>query len=202
MTEAAARAWIAACYGEEATQRVADFLEMVVIENNQQNLIAPSTVAAIWTRHALDSAQLARFGPGGRWLDIGSGGGFPGLVVALLRDAPMLLVEPRRKRASFLKQCIDRLGLAANVEVATSKVEAVTIKTDNISARAVSGIENLLQSAAHCATVDTRWILPRGGFDANELAALDRHWRYVFHVEQSLTARESSIVILEQVRKR
>ena len=137
-----------------------------------------------------------------RWLDIGTGGGFPGMVVALVREGPVDLVEPRRRRADFLQLCVARLGLGGQVRVHASKVENATADAAIISARAVASLQNLLRGAAHCATKETRWLLPRGRLDEEELAALKQHWRFMFHVEQSATNPESSIVVLDGVSAR
>ncbi len=203
MTEEDARDLMVARFGAERTDRVAAFLALVVDENARQNLIAPSTIATIWSRHGLDSAQLLFHveQSAGSWLDIGTGGGFPGIVVALLFDGPVTMVEPRRKRADFLRDCVDRLGIA-HASVVTSKVEAMTGQFDIISARAVASVEKLLQAAGHCATPDTRWILPRGHVEPDQLTALRRDRRRVFHVEHSLTDPCSSILIVDRPKER
>lgn len=203
MTEDEGRDWIAARFGVAAVERIEHLLALVVAENSHQNLIAPSTVDAIWVRHAVDSAQLVGLASGdGLWLDVGTGGGFPGLVVALLRLGPVCLVEPRKRRAEFLSRCVVQLGLADRVSVVPSKVEAVHVKAAVISARAVGSIENLLLAAASCANANTRWLLPRGRSGSDVLITLRRDWTGMFHVEQSVTDAESSILVLDQVRRR
>ena len=203
MTEDDARALMTERFGAARTERVAAFLEMVVAENGRQNLIAPSTVETIWVRHGLDSAQLMFHveQSAGEWLDIGTGGGFPGVVVALLFDGAVTMVEPRRKRATFLQDCIDRLGIAS-ARVLACKVEAVDGRYDIISARAVASVEKLLQAAEHCATSDTRWILPRGRIEPDQLSALCRNRSRMFHVEHSLTDPNSSILIVDRHKGR
>jgi 16S rRNA (guanine527-N7)-methyltransferase len=203
MTEDEAKAWVAGRFGEHATGRVGAFLDMVVAEAPHQNLIAPSTIASIWARHAVDSLQLAGMAKEATsWIDIGTGGGFPGLVVAIVAPVRIVLVEPRRRRADFLGLCIAQLGLSDRVTVEARKIETVVGTADIISARAVASVENLLHAAAHCATTGTRWLLPRGRLDEEELAALHKHWRFMFHVEQSVTNPESSIVVLDKVSAR
>lgn len=196
MIEEEARNWIAARFGTAAEARVATFLEMVIAENGRQNLIAPSTVATIWARHAVDSAQLMSLGQAGSWIDIGTGGGFPGMIVALLRSDPVLMVEPRTRRAAFLQQCVDSLGLA-HAQAAASKVESIGAIASTISARAVAPVEKLLRMASSCAKEDTRWLLPRGRLGEADLAFVRHHWRGAFHVEQSLTDQGSSILVLD-----
>ncbi len=201
MTEQEARAWIAARYGPDRTDTVDRFLVLVADANQHQNLIAPSTVDQLWVRHALDSAQLIALAPAeGRWIDVGTGGGFPGIIVAILRDAPTILVEPRNRRATFLEFAVDGLGLS-NAAVKRAKVEQIDAAAAVISARAVASVEKLLQATAHCATPATRWILPRGRLDPIQLADLRRQQRgKMFHVEHSLTDRESTILIVEHRR--
>ena len=197
MTESEARDWIGLRFGDAAVERVAAFASMVVAENERQNLIAPSTVNAIWTRHIVDSAQLVAHGKSGLWIDVGTGGGFPGMIVALLRPEPLLMVEPRRRRAAFLGSCVQALGLS-NARVLGAAIEKIEEAATTISARAVASIEKLLQIASGCARGDTRWLLPRGKVDEHDLAFVRRCWQGVFHVEQSVTDEASSIIILDR----
>ena len=101
------------------------FAEILIAENQVQNLISKSTEADLWTRHLADAAQLIGYAPeGASWIDIGSGAGLPGLVIAMLTDAPVTLVEPRRLRAEFLARAVEVLGLG-NVTVMQTKGEQV-----------------------------------------------------------------------------
>lgn len=193
------RGWIAGRFGQERCATVASFLDRVVAENRNQNLVAPSTVASIWERHALDSAQLLGFDRPGMWIDIGTGGGFPGFVVALLRDDPVILVEPRKRRAIFLEESATALG-TTNIQVVATRIEHLRQHAAIISARAVASVPKLLTGAQHLADRSTRWILPRGRSGRDELAALGTSWAGMFHVEQSLSDPDASILILDKVR--
>lgn len=198
MTEEEARGWIAERFDAQAVGKLERMVAMVADETTRQNLIAPSTVSTIWSRHMVDSLQLVDLAPAdGAWVDIGTGGGFPGLAVAIVRDTAVHLVEPRRKRALFLEQAAVALGLP-HVTVHASKVEAVSIRAKTISARAVASVAALVEAARHVASRDTVWLLPRGRVGPEELAGLPQHAR-VFHVEQSLTDPESQIVVLRGV---
>lgn len=194
MTENEARNWITEHYGTLAAERIAAFLDLVVLANAAQNLISPATIPTIWSRHVVDSAQLLSIAPADWqvWLDVGTGGGFPGMIVALLRpDHTVVMVEPRAKRAAFLQATIDSLVLPHAV-VFARKVETVSLAADVISARAVAPTEKLLHAAAHCSKADTRWLLPRGRSGPHELAPTGS---LVFHVEQSITDSQSAILI-------
>ena len=199
MTEDEARSWIGERYGVRAVSQLDLLVELVRAETANQSLIATSTLDRIWARHVMDSAQLVPLAlTKGTWLDIGSGAGFPGLVAAVLRSEHTMLVEPRRLRASFLEQAARLLGLD-DVEVIAAKVELVVQRATIISARAVAPVEKLLHAASGCATTTTRWLLPRGRTGAAELAQLRRRWGGQFHVEQSLTDDESTILVLDGV---
>ncbi|KQM62486.1 16S rRNA (guanine(527)-N(7))-methyltransferase RsmG [Sphingomonas sp. Leaf17] len=205
MTEDEARAWTGSRFGAEDTASLGRMVEIVADENSRQNLIAPSTVATLWSRHIVDSLQLVDLARAadGAWVDIGTGGGFPGLAVAVVRSAPMVLVEPRRKRALFLEDTATTLAIDAHVTVHATKIEAVPgMAAAVISARAVASIDMILKIAAHVSDEKTLWLLPRGRFDPSEMISLRQRWSFVFHVEQSLTDADSSIVVMTGVRAR
>ncbi|WP_375382076.1 16S rRNA (guanine(527)-N(7))-methyltransferase RsmG [uncultured Sphingomonas sp.] len=196
MTEEEARDWIVRHHGQAALDRLGQFVTLLVDEAGRQNLIAPSTIPSIWSRHIVDSAQLAGFSTGtGLWLDIGSGGGLPGVVLALLTDRSFVLCEPRKLRATFLQKAVAVLGLADRVSVATSKVEALTIRACTITARAVTGLDALVRAARGCADQDTDWILPLGQSGAAQIQASTMLRRTVFHVEPSLTDPTATILV-------
>lgn len=194
MTEEDARTWMEERFGRAVTTRVEQFVGMVAAENLLQNLVSPGSLSAVWGRHVVDSAQLIGLAPAGAssWIDIGTGGGFPGMVVALCWPGRVTMVEPRRRRAAFLQECVDRFS-AANAIVVASKIELVTTAGDVISARAVASVEKLLQAARGCSTPKTRWILPRGQSPVGEVGGR------LFHVEQSITDPGSSILTFDGV---
>ena len=183
---------------------MATLVELVAIEAERQNLIALSTIPTIWARHIVDSAQLVAFADGipGDWLDIGTGAGFPGLVIAALTDRLVHLVEPRRRRADFLDAAAAALGIGERVTVWASKVETVKTHGVVISARAVASLGNLFLSASHCSTSETLWLLPKGRSAREEVASARQTWHGVFHVEQSVTDPDSLIVLAKGVSRR
>lgn len=205
MTEGEARTWIATRYGVPRETLLAAFADMVIAESAEQNLVSASSLASLWHRHIVDSAQLLDWDDGAGdtlWVDIGTGAGFPGMVVALLTERPVMLIEPRRRRADFLQRAVDALGVAVRITIAASRVEQVVASAGVISARAVAALPELLGSAAHLATKDTIWLLPKGRRAREEVAAARQTWHGVFHVEQSITETGSLIVKAKGVSRR
>lgn len=204
MTEDDARGWIRERFGVKGEERMAEFARLLVDESARQNLIAPSTLDSIWSRHIVDSAQLIGLAAEneGDWLDIGSGAGFPGLVVAALTERRTVLVEPRKRRVEFLQAAAEALGIANRVSVIAGKVESVSEPVAVISARAVAQLSALLASAIQCSRRRTLWILPKGRTAREEVAVAEQTWHGVFHVEQSITDPESLIVLAKGVSRR
>lgn len=204
MTEEEARAWIRATFGVSRETTLLTFAAMVVREASNQNLVSASSLDALWARHIVDSAQLIPLAAQypGDWIDVGSGAGFPGVVAAVLSDRQVTLIEPRRKRASFLTDVVDALNLADRVSVIASKVETYRGSAAVISARAVAALPELLTSSAHLSTTKTLWLLPKGARALEEVAAAQPTWHGVFHVEQSVTEPSSRIIIAKGVARR
>ncbi|KQT35026.1 hypothetical protein ASG29_02525 [Sphingomonas sp. Leaf412] len=201
MTEDDARAWIAARWGDAAVAKLERFASLVRDEAGRQNLVAPSTLDTIWARHIVDSAQLLTLAPerGGAWIDVGTGAGFPGLVVAMLRPLPTVLVEPRARRAAFLSSVAEALDLPF-VKVEPVKVEMLRSPVaDIVSARAVAPTMTLLRGTKHLRTPSTTVLFPRGRGGLAELANLPREWQAMFHVEHSLTDPDSVILVANGV---
>ncbi len=205
MTEDEAREWIRARFDVSRETLLAEFADAVRAEMPHQNLVSASSAEALWARHIVDSAQLVGLaGDAGkdRWIDIGTGAGFPGLVVAILTDWPMVLIEPRRKRAAFLDGVVTSLGLVHRVEVVCARAEQYQGTGAVISARAVGPLSAVLAAAVHLSTTKTRWILPKGPRAAEEVALARQAWHGTFHVEQSITDPESLIITAKGVARR
>ena len=206
MTEDEARSWIANRCGAHAIERLERYGDLLVDEVGRQNLIAASTLPTLWARHLVDSAQLLELAPSGtgEWIDIGSGAGLPGLVIALASDWRVTLVEPRRLRVAFLNRCIEELGLVGRVTVEASKIESVrrAAPARVISARAVAALPQLIASAVHLADRETIWLLPKGSRAQSEVAEARRSWQGAFHVKQSVVDPDSGIVVASQVARR
>ena len=184
----------------ETFEKLEAYAALLREESAHQSLISTSTLEALWDRHILDSAQLLRFEPrpGAAWADIGSGAGLPGIVVACFVDGPVTLIEPRRLRAEFLHKVAESLKL--NVSVLAATAERAGGKYDVITARAVAKLSELLKISAHLSTRNTVWALPKGRSALGELAEARKAWQGTFHVEQSVTDDDSSIIVATGVR--
>jgi 16S rRNA (guanine527-N7)-methyltransferase len=202
MTEEEAREWVRSRYDVPRETRLAAFVDLLRDEAARQNLIAPSTLDEIWARHIVDSAQLLDHADtDGPWLDIGSGAGLPGIVLAVLRDGPVELVEPRKLRTAFLQHCVDTLGLT-NVSIHTAKIERTTGRAAVITARAVGALDTVFRIAQHRADRSTIWVLPKGRNAQSEVEDARLWWQGSFHVEPSVTAADSLIIVAKEVRPR
>jgi 16S rRNA (guanine527-N7)-methyltransferase len=183
----------------ETVDKLERYAALIRDENERQNLVSRSTLESLWDRHIVDSAQLARFGQGS-WLDIGSGAGLPGIVIACLVDGPVTLVESRRLRVEFLQRCIQDLELSGRVTAHLAKAERISGQFDSITARAVASADRILALSAHLAHSGTNWVLPKGKSAQSELAEAQRNWQCEARVERSVTDPESAILILGKVR--
>jgi 16S rRNA (guanine527-N7)-methyltransferase len=206
MTEEEARLWLADnLYVPRGTMdRLQAFVDLLIDEAALQNLVSQSTIPNIWGRHIVDSAQIQRFAPGSSdWIDLGSGAGFPGLVIAAISDRSVTLVESRRKRVEFLARAAETLGVSGRVTIAHQRAELVPERPFAvISARAFAPLEKLFAIGARFAGPETIWTLPKGRGAQAELDAVRRTWQGVFRIEPSITDPDSSILIAEQVRPR
>jgi 16S rRNA (guanine527-N7)-methyltransferase len=187
----------------ETKSKLDQFARLLLAENQHQNLIARSTEAAMWHRHLADAAQLLSFAPSASsWVDIGSGAGLPGIVIAILDGGPVTLVEPRRLRAEFLARAIELLELP-NVEIIQAKAEAVRHSPfDVITARAVASATRLFDMAAHLSHRETIWVLPKGRSAHSELDEARRTWQGEFRLEPSRTDAEAQILVASGVTAR
>ena len=179
-------------------ERLGRLESMLREENERQNLVSNASLAALWERHFADSAQLLEHVPRetGLWMDLGSGAGFPGLVIAAMRpDQDMLLVESRKKRIEWLERAISALGLD-RCKVAGARLEDVPTRAAGvISARAFAPLDRLLRLSARFSTPDSVWLLPKGRSAAKELAEQPKRVAAMFHVEPSRTDPQAGILL-------
>jgi 16S rRNA (guanine527-N7)-methyltransferase len=149
------------------------------------NLVAPKTLPELWSRHFLDSAQLLEHAPADprRWLDLGSGGGFPGLVIAALFDGHVHLVESDQRKSAFLREAARAMGVTATVHVKRiESLEPAQLQAamggapQVISARALSPLGDLIGLAQPLAGPETVYLFPKGRTAEDELTEARRYW--------------------------
>jgi 16S rRNA (guanine527-N7)-methyltransferase len=196
-----ARTWFREILGVDsvAIDRLGTLADLLRAENGRQNLISKASMDSLWIRHFVDSAQLLIVPRGtsaaGTWLDLGTGAGFPGLVIAICRpDIQVHMVDSRRLRADWLESATTALQLT-NAKAIHSRAELLPCRTyDVISARAFAPLDALIELSARFSTPHTHWLLPKGAKAAQELKLLSGRWNHMFHVEQSITDPTAGIV--------
>jgi len=186
----------------EARARCAAYAALLLETQAHTNLIGPATVPELWLRHFSDSAQLLALGRDGRWLDIGSGAGFPGIVLAIM-GADVDMIEARQKKAAFIARVIEALDLGDRARVNGVRVEQMApFQAANITARALANLDQLFDWGRPFAARSTRWILPKGASAAPELDAAAQRWRFTHRLVNSQTAEAGRIVVAAEVRRR
>ena len=203
MDEAQARTWVEREFSvpRETMEKLDGFADLLRDENERQNLVSRGTLDQLWRRHIADSAQLLRFAaPGASWVDLGTGAGFPGLIVAALHDGPVTLIEERRLRVDFLRRAAELMGL--RIDILHTRAERVPPRPyDVISARAFAPLEKLLSLGTAFSTQKSLWLLPKGRNAEAELAALDPTWQGEFRFEPSVTDAEAQIIVARGVSR-
>lgn len=200
-TDEQAKFWLRETLGvsRETEERLAYYVAMLRSEAEKQNLISASTFDTIWARHIVDGAQLITLADaqdGAKWLDLGSGPGLPGLVIALCADCKITLVEARGRRVDFLEHAVAELDISHSVTIKGSRLERIETEAfDVITARAFAPLPKLLDLSRRFSTKTTKWLLPKGKNAVNELANLPKNCQTMFHVEHSVTSEEAKILV-------
>lgn len=190
----------------ETFERLVAFEQLFLKWNRSINLAAPSTLDDVWGRHILDSAQLARIAPEAkRWVDLGSGGGFPGLVLAFLlveRDGASIdLVESNRKKASFLQAVIGQFGLPARV--VARRIDdsyALVSAPEIVTARALAALPALLDLSAPWLTKGSRALFHKGRDYRAEVEESTHRWAFDLVEHPSMTDAHGVILELADLR--
>lgn len=192
---------VAGPVSRETFGRLKEFEALFQKWNAHINLVAPSTLDNIWERHILDSAQLFQLAPPAtKWVDLGSGGGFPGLVLAfLLQDrqgATIHLIESNRKKASFLQSVAGQFSLPARI--VAKRVEdcyPLVIRPEIVTARAVASLPMLLGLATPWLTTGTTAFFHKGRDYRSEVAESAHRWSFDLVEHRSMIDPQS--VVLE-----
>ena len=170
------------------------------------NLVGPREWDRIWQRHVLDSLQLwpLRRSQDRSWLDLGSGAGFPALVIGCLMvetEMKLTCVEAVGKKASFLRQAARATN--APVKVIADRIESVPRGTfDIISARALASLPRLIEHASRFAGEDSICLFPKGREAQEEIVEAQKSWTFDYEARHSISDTEGQILILQNLRRR
>ena len=190
----------------ETFERLRAFEQMFLKWNRSINLAAPSTLDDVWRRHILDSAQLARIAPAAmRWVDLGSGGGFPGLVLGFLLverpGASIDLVESNRKKASFLQSVIGQFNLPARV--VAKRIDdsyALVSAPEIVTARALAALPDLLDLSAPWLAKGARALFHKGRDYRAEVEESTHRWTFDLVEHPSMTDAHGVILEISDLR--
>jgi 16S rRNA (guanine527-N7)-methyltransferase len=175
---------------------------LLVDWNSRMNLVGASTLDHFWSRHAWDSAQLRPLAPDARtWIDLGSGAGLPGVVLAILgKDRPGFhvdLVESLAKRCRFLQEVVDSLTLPATVRHA--RAEALKLKADVVTARACAPLAKLLGFAEPYLRAGAQGLFLKGQDVVGDLEEASRYWDFEADTVPSLSDPRGRIVRIRRL---
>ena len=184
---------------EEQIQKLSLYRSLLLESNKHTNLISGSTENEIFYRHILDSFQLLQYiKPKQAVLDIGTGAGFPGLVLAIM-GIDIMMVDSNNKKVQFIQKVIDELGLGATIY--QDRIENINITTDILTARALKPLSHLLQIIYKTIIVKDKMLFLKGKNLNNELFKAQQKWSFKFNLLPSLTSKESNIIEVYHLKK-
>lgn len=193
----------------ETVDRLDRFVSLLLLWQPKFNLIASSSVPHLWIRHVADSLQLISLLPSARvWVDMGSGGGFPGLVIAIaLADVPGVavhLIETNGKKSAFLREAARQLHLPAVVHHRRIEdfVASFASTVDVVTARALAPLKDLLGLAAPLLERGAQGLFPKGQDVEAELTQATRYWNIEFELVPSLTQERAQVVLVRRASRR
>lgn len=197
----------------ETLRRLELYVDLLLKWQQTTNLIAPSTIATIWTRHVADSLQLLDLVPDAKtWVDFGSGGGFPAIPIACaLADrstgrpsALVHLVESNGKKAAFLREAIRITGVSAQVhpERVEKYNQTPVNNVDVVSARALAPLKSLCDQAFPLIEQGAIGLFPKGLDVEAELTDASKYWNITATTVASKTSPEGCIVVVKKLSRR
>ncbi|MBI4275146.1 MAG: 16S rRNA (guanine(527)-N(7))-methyltransferase RsmG [Rhizobiales bacterium] len=209
LAEDRARALMLTPVSRETAGRLDRFVALLLQWQAKINLVAASTLPALWTRHVADSLQLLELAPQARvWVDLGSGGGFPGLVVGCaLAEKPgchVHLVDSNQKKAAFLREAVRITGAPATVHPMRIEtfVAAFTGPVDVVTARALAPIESLLAQTESLMAGGAKALLLKGQDVEVELTKAAKYWNINHLLIPSRTNLQGRIVVISKAERR
>jgi 16S rRNA (guanine527-N7)-methyltransferase len=192
----------------ETLDRLDRFVVVLLEWQQRMNLIASSTEPKLWTRHIADSLQLLALAPQARiWVDLGSGGGFPGVVIACAladrQGAHVHLVERSTKKAAFLREAVHATGAPAEIHAVRLEdfVENLAVPVDVVTARALAPLAALLTATYPLLKIGTLGLFPKGQDVDAELTEAAKCWSIQSSLATSLTDPKAKIVRVTGIEK-
>jgi 16S rRNA (guanine527-N7)-methyltransferase len=190
----------------ETLARLDRFVALLLETQSHTNLIGPATIPELWTRHVADSLQLLDLAPDAKvWLDLGSGAGFPGLVVACaLAERPgaaVHLVESTGKKAAFLQSVAETLALPATVHHIRAESFSPRFAAEVITARALAPLPKLFGYVAPLLKSGAKALLPKGQDVEAELTEAAKYWKIEADQVASRTNPAGRIVVVQALRR-
>jgi len=184
----------------ETNERLQIYAKLLRTWNPKINLVAPSTIYDLWSRHFADSAQLYALAPEvfDHWVDFGSGGGFPGLVIAILAQertgtSRVTLIESDARKSAFLRTVLRETGVAATV--ITKRIEAVPpLSASVVSARALAPLSKLLEFAHLHLSETGLALLQKGQNWEKEMPDAKSAWQFGYQIDKSVVDANSVIL--------
>lgn len=206
MIESDARKTIAGRVSRETMERLELFVVLLEKWQKTINLVAPSTLPHVWGRHILDSAQLLDHVPvfSGNWVDFGSGGGFPGLVCAIIaaETHPRIcftLVDADLRKGAFLRETARQLGIP--VGIMTRRIEDLPpSEYDIVSARALAPLDVLCRLAQPHLSDSGICLFQKGARYREEIEAAQLDWQMTYTVIESITDLDAVLLKIEKLR--
>ena len=193
----------------ETEARLDRFVELLGQWQTKTNLVAPSTLPNLWTRHIADSLQLLALAPAAKvWVDLGSGGGFPGMVLACaLAETPgalVHLVERNSKKAAFLREALRVTGAPGLVHAKGIEdiVDSITGRIDCVTARALAPLHQLLGFAEPLVRRGAKALFLKGQDVEAELTEATKYWNIKPILHSSLTGGGGWVVELDRIERR
>lgn len=193
----------------DVEMRLDRFVALLLEWQAKTNLVAPSTLPQLWTRHIADSLQLASLAPSAkRWADLGSGGGFPGVVLACVAagtpGATVHLVERITKKAAFLREALRVTGSPGVVHLAEigDNVDRITGPVDCVTARALAPLHQLIGFAEPLVRSGAKALFPKGQDVEAELTEATKYWKIEPKLHSSRTGGHGWIVELDAIERR
>jgi 16S rRNA (guanine527-N7)-methyltransferase len=193
----------------ETEARLDRYVDLLLEWQAKTNLVAPSTLPNLWTRHIADSLQLLTLAPSAKtWADLGSGGGFPGVVLACARaetpGAMVHLVERNAKKAAFLREALRITaspGIVHSTDIGDS-VDRITGPVDCVTARAVAPLHQLIGFAEPLVRQGAKALFLKGQDVEAELTEATKYWKIEPHLHSSRTGGQGWIVEVDRIERR